>query len=53
MESVLFYQSLPYVFEIIYFKIISACLNNPLAQYFRIEKTRKLIVRKYFWSIFY
>lgn len=52
MRSILYYQGFPYIFEIIYFKIISCHHNNPYTDDFGIEKTGKLVVRKYFSSTF-
>ena len=49
VEEVLQYQGLPYISEIIRFKVISCHHNDSLARYFGIDKTRKLIGRKYYW----
>lgn len=43
-------QGLPYVPEMIRTELISRHHNNPLAEHFGIEKTRKLIARKYYWE---
>lgn len=53
MESILYHQDFLYVPEIINFKLIYYYHNDPLAGHSRIEKAWKLIVRKYFWHIFY
>ncbi len=49
IEQVLHYQGLPYVPKIIRLELINRHHNNPLAGHFDIEKTRKLIARKYYW----
>ena len=49
LEGVLQYQGLPYVPEIIRSEVISGHHNDPLAGHFGIDKTRKLIGRKYYW----
>ena len=49
IDRVLQYQGLPYVPEIIYFAVINRHLNDLFAGYFGIDKTRKLIGRKYYW----
>lgn len=38
-----------YIFILIRLEVISRYHNNLLAGYFRIEKTEKLITRKYYW----
>lgn len=50
IESVLQHQGLLYAPEIIHLEVISCDYDNPLAGYFGIEKTRKIVARKYFWS---
>lgn len=47
MKDIFHYQDLPYISEIIYFKIISYYYNDLLASYFEIERIRKLVTRKY------
>ena len=49
----LHHQGLPYVPEIIRIELISRHHNDPLTGYFGIEKTRKLITRKYYWPTLY
>ncbi len=49
IEQVLHYQGLPYVPKVIRSELISRHNDDPLAGHFGIEKTRKLIVRKYYW----
>ena len=49
VKGVLQYQGLPYVPEIIHSEVISRHHNNPLTEYFGIDKTRKLVGRKYYW----
>ena len=49
VEGVLQYQGLPYVPEIICYKVISRHHNNLLTRYFGIDKTRELVSRKYYW----
>ena len=53
IDSVLHYQGLPYVPEIIRTELISRHHDNPLADHFGIEKTRKLIAQKYYWPTLY
>ncbi len=48
IEQVLHYQGLPYVPKVICSELISRHHNDPLAGHFGIEKTRKLIARKYY-----
>ena len=48
VEGVFQYQGLPYVPEIIRSKVISCYYNNPLAEHFGIDKTKKLVDRKYY-----
>ncbi len=49
IEQVLHYQGLPYVPKVIRSELISRHHDDPLAGHFGIEKTRKLIARKYYW----
>ncbi len=49
IEQVLYYQGLPYVPKVIHSELISRHHDDPLAGHFGIEKTRELIVRKYYW----
>ncbi len=49
IEQVLHYQSLPCVPKVIRSELISRHHNDPLAGHFGIEKSRKLIARKYYW----
>ena len=49
IESILHYQGLPYVSEIIRTELISRHHNNPLASHFGIEKTQELVAWKYYW----
>ena len=44
----LHYQDLSYVLEIIRTEFISRHHNDPLAGYFGIKKTRKLVAQKYY-----
>ena len=48
IDDVLHYRSLFFVPEAIWIELISHHHNNPLAGHFGIEKTRKLLGRKYF-----
>ena len=48
-KGVLHYHGLPYVLEIICFKVISCHYNDPLIGHFEINKTQKLVARKYYW----
>ena len=43
------YRGLPYVPEIIRSEVISYHHDDPLAGHFGIDKTRKLVGRKYYW----
>ena len=49
VKGVLSHHSLPFVPEAIQMQLISRHHDNPLAGHFGIEKTRKLLARKYFW----
>ena len=49
-DRILHHQGLPYVPEIIRTELISRYHDNPLAGHFGIEKTRELVVRKYYWE---
>ena len=51
IDNVLHYQSLPYVSEIIRTELISRYHDYPPAGHFRIKKTQKLVVRKYYWPM--
>ena len=53
VKNILYFQNLLYMLKIIYFKVISCYHNNLLAGYFLIKKTKKLVTKKYFKSIFY
>ena len=46
----LHHQDLPYVPELIRIELISRHHDDPLAGHFGIEKTRKLVARKYHWK---
>ncbi len=48
-NGVLYYQSLPFVPEIVRTELISRHHDDPLAGHFGINKTRELIARKYYW----
>ncbi len=49
IEQVLHYQGLLYVLKVIRSELISRHHDDPLAGHFGIEKTCKLIARKYYW----
>ena len=49
IDGMLHHQGLSYVPEIIRTELISRHHNDPLAGHFGIEKTRKLVARKYYW----
>ena len=49
VDGVLHHQGLPFIPEIIQTELISRHHNNPLAGHCGINKTRKLIGRKYYW----
>ena len=46
----LHYRGLSYVLEIIWRELMSRHHDDPLAGYFGIEKTQKLIAQKYYWE---
>ncbi len=48
----LHHQGLPYVPQVIRTELISRHHDDPLAGHFGIEKTRKLVARKYYWPTF-
>ena len=45
----LHYQDRPYLLKIIRIDIISRYYDNPLTGHFEVEKTKELVVRKYYW----
>ena len=49
IDGVLHREGLPYLPEIIRTEIISRHHDDPLAGHFGVEKTRELVVRKYYW----
>ncbi len=49
IKQMLHYQGIPYVPKVIRSEIISRHHDDPLVGHFGIEKTRKLIARKYYW----
>ena len=51
INGVLHYQGLSYVPEIIQTELISKHHNYLLASHFGIEKTHKLVARKYYWPV--
>ncbi len=51
IKQMLYYQGFPYVPIVIRSELISRHHDNPLAGHFGIEKTCKLIARKYYWPI--
>ena len=50
IKQVFHFQDLFYVPKVIYSELINKHHDNPLAGYLDIEKTQKLIARKYYWS---
>ena len=52
-DRILLHQSLLYVSDIIRIELISRHYDNPLEGYFGIEKTQKLITKKYYWKTLY
>lgn len=48
IKGIFYYYSFLYFPKIIYSKIISYYHNNLLVSHFEIEKTRKLVYKKYF-----
>ena len=51
-EGVFQYWDLLYISEIICSIVISRYHNNQLVRYLKIDETRKLVTRKYFWPTF-
>ncbi len=51
IEQMLHYQGLLYVPKVICSELISRHHNNPLVGHFGIERTCKLIARKYYWPM--
>ncbi len=49
IEQVLHYQGLLYIAKVIRSELISRHHDDSLVGHFGIEKTRKLIARKYYW----
>ncbi len=49
INQMLHYQGLLYILKVIRLELISRHHDNPLAGHFGIEKTCKLIARKYYW----
>ena len=49
-DRILHHQSLPYIHKIIRTELISRHHDDSLAGYFRIEKKRELVARKYYWE---
>ena len=48
VEGVLQFQGLPYVLEVICSEVLSCHYNDPLVGHFGIDKTKKLVGRKYY-----
>lgn len=51
IDELLYWESLSYIFEVIWTKLISKHHNNPLVGYFGIKKIWKLIAWKYYLSM--
>ncbi len=51
IKQVLHYQDLPYIPKVIRSELISKHHDGTLAGHFGIEKTQKLIARKYYWPM--
>ena len=49
VDGVLHHQGLPFVPEAIRTELISRHHDDPLANYFGVDKTRELVNRKYYW----
>ena len=49
IDEIFYHQGLLFVPKAIWTELISRHHNNPLASYFGIEKTRKLLAEKYYW----
>ena len=50
IDKILHHQGLPFVPKVIRTELISRHYDNPLAGHFGIEKSRKLLAQKYYWS---
>ena len=46
----MYHQGLSYIPEIIKIELISRHYDDPLANYFGIEKTQEVVARKYYWE---
>lgn len=53
VKEIFQYQSLFYVFKIIFFKVIRQYYNNFFAKHLRINKIRRLVDKKYYLLTFY
>ena len=49
IKTVLQYQSLPYISELIHSEVINCHQNDFLIGHFGIDKTRELVAWKYYW----
>ena len=49
LDGVLYHKGLPFVPEAIWTEIISRHHDDPLAGHFGINKTKDLVIRKYYW----
>ena len=49
IDRVFYYKGLLYLPKIVRFALISKHYNDPLVDHFGVDKTRKLIGRKYYW----
>lgn len=52
IDRVLHFHSFSYIPEVIWTELLSQHYNNPLVGHFRVNKTRELIARKYYWPNF-
>ena len=48
LDGILYHQGLPFIPEIIWIKLISSQHDNSITRYFRINKTKEFISRKYY-----
>ena len=52
-DRILYFQSLPYISEIIRTELMSRYHGDPLVGYFSIKKTWELVTKKYYWETLY
>lgn len=50
VKRVFYYDGKPYILECLQADLLERNYNDSLAGHFRVEKTFKLLIYKYFWS---